>query len=96
MCEQTTNASLAMIHDKYYNGLVYAFMANTNIDVWFGLRADAGAASQKKRVWRYTDDSRPTYFKWNSGDTYIYELFWNINSHGGQSPQGGDGTFKWS
>ena len=61
-CEQTEGATLATIYDQYYDSFIYAHMAATAGDVFFGFRAD------EFREWTYADNSSAYYTNWNAGE----------------------------
>ena len=61
-CAETENAHLATIYNEDYDAFIYAQMANTNTELWFGLYAD------DNREWHYTDNSTVFYTPWANGE----------------------------
>ena len=61
-CEQTEGSTLATIYDQNYDNFIYAHMAATAGDVFFGLRSD------EFREWSYADNSSAYFTNWNTGE----------------------------
>ena len=61
-CEQTEGSTLATIYDMNYDNFIYAHMAATAGDIFFGLRSD------EFREWSYADNSSAYYTNWNAGE----------------------------